>query len=97
MGSLERIRRKVRIGQYDMSGHAMEEMAEDGLDILDVENVILKGALVRTEKDDPRGTKYVIMGPALDGLTPVEVVGRITAIGEFLIITVYALTDREES
>lgn len=96
MSSIERIRRKVRLGQYDMSGHAMEEMAEDGLDILDVENVISKGNLVRTEKDDPRGTKYVIAGLALDGLTPVEVVGRFTGTGEYLIITVYAVTETEK-
>ena len=78
MSSVERIRQKVRLGQYDMSGHAMEEMAEDGLDVLDVENAVFKGALVRTEKDDPRGTKYVLRGLALDGLTPVETVGRFT-------------------
>jgi hypothetical protein len=30
---IERIREKVRLRQHDMSAHAMEEMAEDGLDI----------------------------------------------------------------
>ena len=95
MSSIERIRQKFRLGQYDMSGHAMEEMAEDGLDVLDVENAVLKGALVRTEKDDPRGTKYVIQGLALDGLTPVESVGRFTGTGCYLIITVYKITEGE--
>ena len=30
---LERIREQIRQGQYDMTAHAMEEMAEDDLDI----------------------------------------------------------------
>jgi anti-sigma28 factor (negative regulator of flagellin synthesis) len=34
---VERIREKIRLGQYDMTEHAMEKMAEDNLDILDVE------------------------------------------------------------
>jgi len=59
---LDQIREKVRLRQYDMSLHAMEEMAEDGLDILDVEHGVLSGRIARIEKDDPRGTKYVIEG-----------------------------------
>jgi len=37
----------------------MEEMAEEHLDIFDVESAVLTGELTRTEKDDPRGTRYV--------------------------------------
>ncbi|HXG67481.1 MAG TPA: hypothetical protein VNO70_20430 [Blastocatellia bacterium] len=33
-------------------------MAEDNLDILDVEHAILNGKVARIEKDAPRGTKY---------------------------------------
>ena len=36
---IDRIREKIRLCQYDMSAHAMEEMAEDWLTILDVEAV----------------------------------------------------------
>ncbi|MEL6353675.1 MAG: hypothetical protein AAFR58_18275 [Cyanobacteria bacterium J06627_28] len=56
---LERIRLKVRLRQYDMSAHEMEEMAEDLLTILDVEVATLNGQIARIERDDPRGTKYV--------------------------------------
>lgn len=49
---IDRIREKIRIHQYDMSAHAMEEMAEDMLNILDVEEAILSGQIVRVEKDD---------------------------------------------
>lgn len=86
---MERIREKVRLRQHDMSAHAMEEMAEDGLDIEDVEQAILNGRIARIEKDDPRGTKYVVEGIGTDGLTPIGVVGRFTNTGRYLIITVY--------
>jgi hypothetical protein len=71
-------------------------MAEDLLDLLDLESAILNGRVIRTERDDPRGTKYVVEGTAADQLTPVGVVGRFTSTERFLIITVYAITDVEE-
>lgn len=90
---IERIREKIRLQQYDMSGHAMEEMAEDALDIEDVEQVILNGCLARTERDDPRGTKYVVEGKGVGGIVPVGVVGRFTTTDRYLMITVYAITE----
>ena len=90
---IERIREKIRLRQYDMSGHAMEEMAEDDLDIEDVEYVILNGRISKIERDDPRGTRYVLEGTAVNELTPVGVVGRFTTTGRYLIITVYEITE----
>ena len=75
-----------------MTVHALEEMAEDGLDIIDMERAVLAGRMVRIERDDPRGNKYVIEGLASDGVTPVGVVGRLTGSGRYLIITIYAIT-----
>jgi hypothetical protein len=75
---LERIREKIRLQQYDMTVHAVEEMAEDNLDIPDVEHAVLTGRIARIERDDPRGNKYVIEGVAVDGVTAVGVVGRFT-------------------
>jgi hypothetical protein len=59
-----------------MSAHAMEEMAEDLLDIVDIENALLHGQIIRTERGDPRETKYIIEGMASDQSTLVGVVGR---------------------
>jgi len=73
-----------------------EEMVEDGLDIEDVEQAILNGRIARIERDDPRGTKYVVEGIGADGLTPVGSVGRFTSTGRYLIITVYEITDLED-
>lgn len=92
---LAQIREKIRLRQYDMSAHATEEMAEDNLDIVDIEQALLNGHLARVEKDDPRGAKYVIEGMAVNQLTPVGVVGRFTGDERYLIITVYEITDVE--
>lgn len=86
---LERIRDCIRRRHYDMTAHAMKEMAEDLFSILDVESAVLTGEIARTEKDDPRGTKYVVTGVADDRKTPVGVVGRFVTRRRFLIVTVY--------
>jgi hypothetical protein len=78
-----------------MSAHAMEEMAEDRLDILDIEQALLSGRITSIERDDPRGTKYVVEGTAVDRQTPVGVVGRFTGRSRYLIITVYKITPSE--
>lgn len=72
-----------------MSAHAMEEMAED---LLDIEAAVLSGTISRMEKDDLRGTKYVVVGLAADRRTPVGVVGRFVDSERFLMITVYVVT-----
>ena len=77
---------------FDMTIHAMEEMAEDGLDILDIEEAILNGQIVHRTKRDPRGAKFTIEGIASDGETPVGIVGRFQSNDKFLIITVYEVT-----
>lgn len=94
-GKIARIRDSVRLRQYDMTSHAMEEMAEDNLDITDVEQAILNGQIARIEKDDPRGTRYVVAGTGADGYTPVGTVGRFTETGRYLIVTVYEITELE--
>ena len=92
---IDRIREKIRSCQYDMSAHAMEEMAEDFLTILDIEEAIFSGQVVRVEKDDPRGTKYTVVGTALDRQIPVGVVGQFASSGRYLIVTVYEVTPFE--
>ncbi len=54
---LQRIRDAITQGEYDVTIHAVEEMAEDGLDILDVESAVLNGesqkrkAMIRAGRD----------------------------------------------
>jgi hypothetical protein len=90
---IERIRDAVRGRHYDVTKHAADEMAEDGIDIVDAETAILNGRIVKTEKDDPRGERYTVHGVAADGATPTGSVGRFTETGRYLIITAYVVTD----
>ncbi|MDI6794193.1 MAG: DUF4258 domain-containing protein [bacterium] len=92
---LDRIRNAIRSGNYDMTYHAVEEMAEDFLGIFDVEAAISNGQITKVERNDPRGTKYTIEGVGIDQFTPVGVVGRFKESGIFLIITVYEITEEE--
>jgi len=93
---LERIRDAVRSGAYDLTHHAVEEMAEDDLSILDVERAVLNGDIVKTETDSLRGPKYTIIGLAQDQETRVGVVGRFVEVSRYLIITVYEVTELGE-
>jgi len=91
--ALERVRVAIRIAAYDMTAHALEALAEDELDVIDLETAILTGRLIKSEKDDPRGTRYTIHGVAADGTTRVAAVGRFTETGRYLIITAYKVTE----
>lgn len=94
-GAIGRIRSAIRNAAYDITGHAVEEMAEDGLDFIDVETAILNGRVVKTQKDDPRGTRYAVRGVGADGITFLETVGRFTERGRYLIVTAYKLVESE--
>ncbi|MBI3098162.1 MAG: DUF4258 domain-containing protein [Planctomycetes bacterium] len=89
--ALGRIRDAVRNGNYDLTAHAMEEAAEDDLDIIDLEFSILGGQLVKTQRGDSRGMKFVVHGRGTDGATLVATVGRFTETDRYLIVTVYAI------
>lgn len=93
---LERAQVAILSGDYDLTRHAINEMAEDELSIFDVEHAILSGEITKTETDDPRGPRYTIIGLAEDQKTEVGVVGRFTETGIYLIITVYEITEPEE-
>jgi Domain of unknown function (DUF4258) len=86
---IDRIRRKILLRDYDLTIHAIEEMAEDDFDILDIEHAVLTGQVVRRHKHDPRGIKYTIQGLSADGEKLVGIVDRFHGTDRFLIITVY--------
>ncbi len=86
---IERIRERIRLRQYDMTARATEEMAEDDLDIVDVEHAVLDGRVVKIQRNDPRGHKYILEGTATDGATLVGVMGRFLDGERYLIVTVY--------
>jgi hypothetical protein len=88
---LGRVQAAIIRGEYDLTFHAVEEMAEDNLGILDVESAVLDGKIEKTETDDMRGPRHTIVGPSADGKTLVGIVGRFKETGVFLVITVYEI------
>jgi len=92
MARIQKIRQKVIDRAYYLSSHAEDEMAADGFERDDVENAIFKGRIGKRLKDDERGTRYRVEGPAKDGRM-MCVVCRFRADIDLVIVTVYALTE----
>ncbi|OQW64408.1 MAG: hypothetical protein BVN28_03115 [Nitrospira sp. ST-bin4] len=91
--TLGRFRSLIRSGEYLLSIHALEEMAEDDVLTENVENVILTGGIVERQIDRAtRERKYVFLGRDLAG-GPIGVVAKIGAVGKVVVLTVY----REET
>jgi len=87
--TLGRFRSLIRSGEYLLSIHALEEMAEDDILTEDVENVILTGRIVDLQIDrSTRERKYVFIGRDLAD-DPVGLVAKIGATGKAVVITVY--------
>lgn len=83
------IRQLIRARRYVVSLHAVDELEDDDLSVLDLENIVLTGKIVQRQRD--RGTrevKVVIRGRALSG-TPCCTVAKIGPTGRAIIITVY--------
>lgn len=90
---LERIKQQVLERSYDISNHALNEAADEGFDIFDIDTALLTGKITRKYTTDPRGTRYKIVGVAADHKRHVAVVGRFRGDKIFRIITVYEETD----
>ena len=88
---LERICNAILDGRYILTEHAYDEMANDELDVLDVESAILTGEIDKVFTMDPRGVRFVIIGHATDLETPVGVVVRFVEQDQLLISTVYEI------
>lgn len=87
--TLQHIQAKIRLLDYVMTIHADEEMDDDGLSILDIEQVILTGEIVERQRD--RNTsewKYLIRGQTEDGLNVIVVVKH-SPTDKVVIITTY--------
>ena len=86
---LEKIRALVRRGEYILSIHAENEMADDRLTEQDLEAAILYGKIVRRERDRIGRAKYVIEGTALDGRGMTAVAQSFQTRQLVVIITAY--------
>ena len=86
---LEQIKHQVITQEYDITNQALEEAADDELDIFDIEKAILNGKIVTKYTNDPRGNRYKIVGKACDHIRHVSIIGRFRGDQLFRIITVY--------
>jgi hypothetical protein len=79
----------IRTLAYSVSVHAVEELDDDGLTVLDLEAIVLSGTIVERQHDRASGeTKYLVRGVALAGVQA-ECVVEIGPSGRLYVITVY--------
>lgn len=91
MAIIHKIRQKIVEQEYEFTiPHFFEEMADDNLTFADIEMVILNGRINRKFTRDPRGTRYEVIGHAIDG-REIAIICRIKSTGKLLLITTYAL------
>jgi hypothetical protein len=87
--SIAQLRHLIRTLSYVVSTHAADELEDDNLSILDLENIVLTGAIIERQRDRAtRETKYVIHGATLQGIAG-EVVAKVGQSGKLVIITIY--------
>jgi hypothetical protein len=90
---LRRFRERISIGGFVMTLHAVEEMEDEGLSILDVEHAVLTGKITRRQKDkETREWKYLVNGRSLSQ-DELVVVAKLSPTDKLVIITVYAETN----
>jgi Domain of unknown function (DUF4258) len=87
--AISRIRNCVRSLNYVVSIHAVEELDDDNLTILDLENILLSGEIVERQRDhQTRELKFVVRGITV-GALEAEAVVKFGPLGTLFIITVY--------
>ena len=88
MNVLNRIKLQISRGQYEFSQHSiLDKLRKYNLTIDDIFNAVFSCQNVIKQTDDMRGTRYVIIGYAIDD-TPIEVVCRFVNNKVFF-ITIY--------
>jgi len=87
--TINRIRNSIRSLNYAVVIHAAEELDDENLTVLDLESIILTGAIVERQRDrQTREVKYIVRGNTLSDL-PAEAVVKIAPDGTLFVITVY--------
>jgi hypothetical protein len=93
---LKQIKEAVRLRQYIVTLHAVEEMDDDGFSIFDVEHCILNGVIAERQKELKTAEwKYLVQGITFDE-RGICVVAKMSITGKLVIITVYALQSKGE-
>ena len=86
---LKRVQGLIRERRYVVTGHALDEMDDDGLTIFDVERAILTGEITERQKDaKTKEWKYLIRGKTIEGINAVVVLKQ-GPTDKLVMITVY--------
>ena len=88
MAQIGDLRRKIALGQYELTGHAKEEMEDDEFTIEDVKTAIYSGRIIARQRHGPGLRKLGVRGRAADG-RELCLVCRLTESGLLRIITVF--------
>jgi hypothetical protein len=90
---LKKFRDRIRALQFVVTLHAVEELEDEGLSVLDVEHAILTGNITRRQKDADTGEwKYLLSGRT-HSRDEVVVVAKLSPTDKLVSITVYAETN----
>ncbi len=81
-------RRKVALGHYELTGHAKDEMEQDGFTIQDIKAAVYSGRIVTTQRHGRDARKYVVQGRSKDHRS-VTLICRVTDLGRLRMITVF--------
>jgi hypothetical protein len=92
---LDKIRKLVRCGSYELSDHVVDAIEANEFTVDDIEDSILSGRIVCRQKDEVNtaidGYKYKIIGRTQSGM-PLETIGKIQEgfdDNEYFLITAY--------
>lgn len=84
---IEKIKREIKFGEYEISLHAEEERYSEDISLDDIESAILNGDILENYPNDPRGKSCLILGYSKN--RPIHVVCGFTNQESLRIITVY--------
>jgi len=87
---IQLFRRKIALGEYELTGHAKEEMEQDWLTIADVKAAIYNGRIVRTQRHGTSRRKDIVEGRSMDERR-MRLVCRLTESRLLRIITIFAV------
>jgi hypothetical protein len=86
---LKKFRDRTRALQFVVTLHAVEELEDEGLSVLDVERAILTGKITRRQRDAVTGEwKYLVRGHTLSN-DDIVVVAKLSPTDKLVIITIY--------
>lgn len=64
---IERIRSRIRTGEYTISFTHTEKLRERMIEAADLEEAVFNGSIIEPYPDDPRGPSCLILGFSISG------------------------------